>query len=236
VPKEIINQTPDERLAFYSWSNGNESPELTMLVNGPVNLSAIYREQYLVKLIGVNSDNKPVNVQLFSVDGEPTNGSVFLFANTTNNVDYVIYKGVKIMSGVQISADAPKTITIPLRVYNVVISTKDIFGLNVNALARLSFSNGSTIDTYTNGSLVLKNVPYGYVNGTVSYLGISQHVLLDDGTGASLIFFSTLDIGVIAGVVITIGIAYYVAREYERKRVKGNDVANADKLNKSSNG
>jgi len=161
---------------------------------------------------------------------------VFLFANTTNKVDYVIYKGVKIISGVQISADSPKTIDIPLRVYDVAISTKDIFGLNINALARLSFSNGSTINIYTNGSLVLKNVPYGYVNGTLSYLGISQHVLLDNGAGASLIFFSTLDIGIIAGVAIVIGIAYYVAREYERKKVKEASAANMDKSNKSSNG
>ena len=236
VPKEIINQTPNERLAFYSWSNGNESPELTLLVNNPINLSAIYREQYLVKLLGVNENNEPINVQLFSIDGEPTNGSVFLFANTTNKVDYVIYKDVKIISGIQISADSPKTIEIPLQVYNVIISTKDIFGLDVNAFARISFSNGSTINTYTNGSLVLKNVPYGYVNGTVSYLGISQHVLLDNGAGASLIFFSAFDIGVVASVASAIGIAYYVAREYERKKVKGASAANMNKPNESNNG
>ncbi|MGC9129677.1 MAG: hypothetical protein ACP5GB_02225 [Candidatus Micrarchaeia archaeon] len=217
LQKEIINQTPYERLAFYSWSNGNTSPKLTLLVDKPINLSAIYKKQYLIKVIGEDAYLKPIDAQSFSIDGMQTNGSIFLFANTTHKVDYAIYKGAKIISGYLINTDSPGTVFVPLSVYNVTISTRDIFGLPVNAYAELSFSNGSTIGTYTNGTLRLSDVPYGYANGTIAYLGIKQHVMVINGGGASLIFFSMLDIAVVFIVMLAIATAYFVGIRIEKK-------------------
>jgi hypothetical protein len=220
LPKKVINQTAYERLAFYQWSNGNNNESIKVLVNKPINITAIYKKQYLVNIIWENAYSQPINVEGFEIGNSnfSTNRSIYLFADEPYKINYVLYKGVKIEPSSIINITSPGNIYVKLNVYNVSISTKDIFGFPVNAYAMLSFSNGSSLQTYTNGHLELSNLPYGYVNGSISYLGISQHILLSGGAGATLIFFSELDIEVALLVILAIAIAYFVGMHMEKKR------------------
>ncbi|MGC8699517.1 MAG: hypothetical protein ACP5RK_00735 [Candidatus Micrarchaeia archaeon] len=222
VPMTVINQTSNERMAFYSWSNGNESPTIRLLVDNPINISAEFKEEYLITLVGENAYGEPVSVQEFAVNGKPTNGTLFLFAGESSKIDYALYKGVEISSGMIINASHPGTVEVPLEIYNVNIKTDDIFGMPVNAYAKLSFSNGSTIEENTNGNLILMNVPYGYVNASVSYLGITQHALLLKGAGAMLTFFSITDALVVVAVIIVIALSYIISkRKFSGKAEEG---------------
>ncbi|MGC8662181.1 MAG: hypothetical protein ACP5RT_00110 [Candidatus Micrarchaeia archaeon] len=208
----IINQTTSKRMAFYEWSNGNTSPTFSISVSKPISISAKFKNEYLVKIVAENAYGQPINVTYMGINGKQTNGTMFLFGGNGSVVNYVMYKGVRIYSDKELNVSGPERINITLSVYNVKIETTDIFGLPINAYAMLTFSNKTTYSKYTNGNLELTNVPYGYVNASISYIGITQHALVTGGGGTTLIFFSLTDFAVVIMVGGAIAATYFISK------------------------
>ncbi len=215
------------RLDFLGWSNGNKNATATVLVNKPLALSAIFQKQYLVSFRGLDHYGNPVNVSSFYVNGNKVVNDVYLNAGEEYNVNYVEYKGVEIRSSYVFNVTSPAPISVPLSVYNVQIRTGDLFNMPVNALADMRFSNGTEAQMYTgdNGNLTIKDVPYGYVNGSVEYLGIAQHFAAYSGNGVELVFFSMLNLYAIISVVAIVATAYFLAkRRFKRSATKNGQV------------
>ncbi|MGC9205348.1 MAG: hypothetical protein ACP5FN_03705 [Candidatus Micrarchaeia archaeon] len=227
VMPSSVNISSDERYAFVGWSNGNKNATATVLVNKPLALSAIFQKQYLVSFRGLDHYGNPVNVSSFYVNGNKVVNDVYLNAGEEYNVNYVEYKGVEIRSSYVFNVTSPAPISVPLSVYNVQIRTGDLFNMPVNALADMRFSNGTEAQMYTgdNGNLTIKDVPYGYVNGSVEYLGIAQHFAAYSGNGVELVFFSMLNLYAIISVVAIVATAYFLAkRRFKRSATKNGQV------------
>lgn len=213
----IVNS--NTRIGFYDWSNGNMNSSMQILVNAPVILSAKFMNMYLTEfdLQGAGGASLQ-NAILYDKNMILTNNS-YLFSNVNYAASSAYYKGVKMNLNSNFTVNSPGTVKVVLPVYNVNVQARDIFGFPVNATVLMEFSNSSSLSSYTgnNGTLELINVPYGYVKGNISYLGITQGINAQSGSNASVIFVSILNIEIFAGVALIIVIAYFGARRHYRK-------------------
>jgi hypothetical protein len=218
-PVSSISINSSERYAFAGWSNGNRSATASLLVDKPLNISAIFEKQYLVSFKGLDYYGNPINASSFYVDGEGITNSTYLDAGSEYTVGYANYKGVEIRVSKFVNITAPGIIYVPLSVYNVQVKSNDLFGIPVNALAILEFSNGTTLKTYTgqNGSMLLEDVPYGYINGSLEYLGITQYFTTHGGVGTEVTFFSIANISAIILVAAIILVVYLLAKRKFRE-------------------
>lgn len=219
VSTKAMQVSNNTQLGFYQWSNGKTNQNIQIPVTGPIILSAQYRYLYQTKLETKSAQGANLSqVALYSDDLVVANDA-YLFGGVDYNISSAYYKGVKMAIKQNFSVDSPQTVQVVLPVYSASISSRDIFGLPINSSLTVSFSNTSTQSMYTgaNGTVLFQNVPYGYVTGTVTYLGISQNIGLRNGSTAQVTFVSLLDIEIFALVIVIIGISYFVAKRHFRQ-------------------
>ncbi|MGI0141283.1 MAG: hypothetical protein ACREBF_01370 [Candidatus Micrarchaeales archaeon] len=212
-PVEINSTT---QLGFFEWSNGNANASFYTKLTGPLVLSAQFRSMYLTVLAPQSQEGNALNDVIFYIGNGPVASSTYLFSAVNYQISYAYYKGVKMTVNYNFSVSSPGVVAITLPIYNVDVAARDIFGAPVNSLALLEFSNGTKISTYTgsNGTIVFRNVPYGFVNGTLTYLWISESLSARNGNGIGALFVSAFNIGVFALVVVAIIVAFFVSRHH----------------------
>ncbi len=221
LSEEYVQAGNDSRIAFQQWSDGTANSSRTVLVDAPVTISALYAQQYLVTLLPENANGAPLEgVEYFNVSGmRMANGSAFLFANRKYNVAYIYYKGTVVTTNYIFEPAAPGDLQVRAPVYDVALSARSLFGTPVNATLSIAFRNGTSVLTSTgdDGTLVLHNVPYGYVAGTAKYFGLTEGMNLVDGAGATMTFITPFLVevvlaGMVAVVLIWIGTKRLKAR------------------------
>ncbi len=223
ITNTTIQTGAESRLAFAKWSNGATGRSSIVRMGAPLNLTAIFLQQYLVSLQPQDQyGNKVRQAGYFNVSGTRTySGTVFVFANTTYDVEYINYKGVNVSVNYRFSTDSPRTLSFKMPIYNVAIYTQSVFGTPVNTVVNVSFRNKSSIYTYSgdNGKLEFSDVPYGYVSGYAQYLGIRQSINSANGLNVYMTFFTaSIVVFVIAGMLLILAVAIISARHSRKSK------------------
>ncbi|MEM0146929.1 MAG: hypothetical protein QXF85_00540 [Candidatus Micrarchaeaceae archaeon] len=202
VLNPIENISNNERYAFVSWSNGSRQQTLSIIVNKPVSIDALFSKEYKVNIIGRNSSGAPIDVVYYIANGTRINSTSYL-EQGTYQISTAFYKGTSINTSYVLSVTSPETVNITLPVYSLSISTKDIFGLPVNATLRIKFENGTSVlrSSGAFGEIYLSNIPYGYASGDASYL-FSEGFSTQQGRPVSLIFVSPSSLLVVIVLVL----------------------------------
>ena len=211
VSPRIIQVNQTSRLAFYSWSNGEQNSSIGFSVDGPVSIQAGFRKQYLYEVQTLDVYGNRIDAGRLYADGEQVNSTAYLFMGQTYNVSKVFYRGVWIPVTASFEVNSGGITAITLPVYNVEILTRDIFGFPVDASAELRLSNGTLVNTNTgnDGDLVIDDVPYGGAVGTVHAFMFTSSVDASGGTPVKLIFVTPFD-SLIFLPVIAVAILIYV--------------------------
>ncbi|MDE1859931.1 MAG: hypothetical protein KGH67_05405, partial [Candidatus Micrarchaeota archaeon] len=204
-----LNETATRRLAFFGWSDGNKSQSRKILLSHPYELNAIYRNQSLVGLYGINQNGTQVAVQYFSLNNQVQPSKTYLFDGSTYTVTSAMYKGTNLSLTQQVSALYPGNVFITLPLYNVNIFATDVFGVPLSIPVNVTFSNGTTRTVQLiNGKATLSNVPYGKATLSAQYLGFSLSSTAQYGVQARLTTISALDFTIIAAIILLAIIAY----------------------------
>ncbi|MDE1869883.1 MAG: hypothetical protein KGH71_02750 [Candidatus Micrarchaeota archaeon] len=214
IAVQNISISNSTQIGFYQWSNGNMNKSFEVVVGAPIIVTAQFRQLYLTELAPQSREGSGLSNVTFYIGNRTVTNSAYLYGGVDYQISYAYYKSVKMTISSNFTISSAGTVPITLPVYNIDISSRDIFGMPVNSLVALEFSNGTSAQMYTgpSGMITLENVPYGFATGTVSYFGIIQSLSVRDGAGSSPVFVSLLDIGIFAGVAIVIIIAYFAAR------------------------
>jgi hypothetical protein len=199
-----IYQNGMNSLRFSHWSNNNQNLNGSIYVNTPINLSALW--QYRVLLIGRNAYGETLNISSFSIDGYRTNSTPFLNVGAAHIFQGAYYKGLLMGANHTITQNASSTLYFSLPVYNVIIRVNDLFYLPINASAMLSYDNGTKMTLFSgpSGTISIPNVPYGYANATLEYLGIRSATTTRNGVASLIFFISPINVVVILAAIIVI--------------------------------
>jgi hypothetical protein len=183
------------RTGFYGWSDGYGNSTVRLLVTSPISISAIFKKQYLMTLNPEDAYGDAIaGVDYYNVNGTNSSASsLYLFANMSYTVDYMHYKGVSVPLNYMFDTNAPKTVSFGAPVYNIRISAVSALETPVNASINVTFGNGTRLVSYlgSGGQIDFDDVPYGSVNGEVSYDGVSKSLALSGGVGQSKFLFIT---------------------------------------------
>ncbi|MDE1822850.1 MAG: hypothetical protein KGH50_00825, partial [Candidatus Micrarchaeota archaeon] len=223
VKNPIVNLSLTEKLAFYSWSNGETNSSIKFAVNEPENVRASFKKQYLTTFKGRDAYGNPVALQGIVLGNSTISSSAFIFGNVSYDIKSVYYNNAKIAVNRQTSVNSSGTDYISLPVYNVRILTKDIFGGPIKANFDLRFSNGTEVNgsSGSGGVIAFSGVPYGSVSGTIEYLGIKQSVYTSGGAAKVVPFVSLLDIVLMIAAVA----AAFLIYNHSRKRLSARAAA-----------
>jgi len=203
----ITNVTtgPRSRMSFYGWTNGNRNSSFSIKASAPIFLTATFVPQYLVDFVTEDEYGNPITVQYLNIDGTNITNESYIDSNKTYSISYAEYKGVQLSSNYRFSVSSPQTIYVKLPVYNLVMHASSVFGTPINATVYANFKNG-TAATYhlgNNGTITIYDVPYGYVQATFSYFGISQNEFAENGMPLNITMFTpSLLFIIIAGILI----------------------------------
>ena len=222
LKKSVINVTPYEKIAFYSWNDGVKTQNISLKVLNPISIAPIYKKQYLTTFVGVDENNNPVPITNITLNGNISTTSTFLYSGINYTVTDVTYKGNNLPINTTISVTNISRINLILPLYNVSIKTTDLFGIPVNALLTLSFYNGSSYSVYSgsSGTFYLSNVPFGVAKGYASYGSITTAINAVDGNKTSLLFISLLNIEVFILVIVISGVLYIIASKRLKHKEK----------------
>lgn len=223
LTKTLINSTPYERVAFYSWNNGAKSNNLSLIVSSPLSLSPIYKNEYLTTFETVNEYGDKVNINNIKINGNITSNDVYLYSGVNYLLNSVLYDGtqISINKTISVSQSSPVLVTVPL--YNLNIKTNDLFGLPVNALVTLTFYNGTSLSEYSGslGSINMSNVPFGFASGTASYGPITTSVNANSGNKSTILFISLINVITFIIIIAISAILFEVAsRRIKHKQLK----------------
>ncbi|MDE1874066.1 MAG: hypothetical protein KGI04_03020 [Candidatus Micrarchaeota archaeon] len=208
-----------QEVRFLKWSSGATGTNSSSAVSGPANITAVWA--YGSTLLGTNAYGQSINVSRYLINGQQFNSTPLLDTSVSSSITGAYYKGVWLNAGTVVTQNSPAAIEVPLPVYNVTIKTTDLFGFPINASVSLLFKNGTTESAYSGsgGLLVIPNVPYGYANATVEYLGMQESEAENGGKPASTIFISLLNI--VEFVIIAAIFIYVADRSIKKELGKG---------------
>ncbi len=211
--------TQNKKYSFFSWSNGIKNSSANVLVKNPIELNAQFRNEYLVPILLKDAYGNVLTPTSLVINNKPSPTENFLFEGVTYLINGAYYKNTFMASNNNETISDNSTIYINLPIYNVKVTTRDIFDLPVNASLDLNFSNGTDIHMYSGSSGIVNfnDVPYGEIFGKATYLGITMPVKASGGSNASIIFISITDI-IIFVVVIILGV---LAHEISKRRLRG---------------
>ncbi len=210
----IANKTVNSRSSFYAWDNGSATPYLSFIVHAPVNITAIFKSQYLVQLDAIDAYGNEVFPSNIYIDNSPVNTTTFLFSGTNYTVNGAYYKGTYIKLDQAISANSRKTIFISLPIYNINLTATDMFGMPANATVYLNFANGTSryLQLGSSGRAAVSEVPYGYLNISATYSGLTEHASTDSGSNIKLTFVSIYDIAAFAAIIVLAFLLYFASK------------------------
>ncbi len=221
LSKTYLNTSGATRTAFYSWNNGNRNDRVELPVHTPIFMRAIFKNQSLVRLDGVDQYGSPVHIETFHVNNASVGNSTFMFNDYTYDVNTAYYKGTTLSVNRSVSVNNPANITIQLPIYNVQIRTLDIFGIPVNALLTTTFLNGTVQLGYSgpSGTVNFYDVPYGSTVVSATIGGETLPAQTKLGSSARITVLSAFDIEVFAAAVITGFLMYiYAARRLSKSK------------------
>ncbi|MEM3791605.1 MAG: hypothetical protein QXL16_02660 [Candidatus Micrarchaeaceae archaeon] len=204
-----LNQSPSERLAFYSWSNGNRSPELSLLVNAPIHMNAIFKKEYFVNINAVTAEGNKAYVNYYVVDNSMFEGSGFLFEGNAT-IQLANYKGYNITLNQKADLEGPENITVTLPLFNVNIKTTDIFGIPAKTTLVINFPNGTQERIESKGDVELYSVPFGKVYGEAYYLGVPFSFFSEGGGNVYIRVISAEDIILVISIIVFLFIYYAI--------------------------
>ncbi|MHB1830317.1 MAG: hypothetical protein ACYCO0_02895 [Candidatus Micrarchaeaceae archaeon] len=217
------NISDARRIAFYSWSNGNRSASMTLPVNSPISISAIFRNQSRLDLSGFDKYGNRVQVTSFYIDNKSIGNSSFLFNGNGYELNTAYYKGTVLYVNQSLNISSPSNLSIYLPIYDVAIRTADIFGIPVNASLSIRFLNGSTTSAYSgaSGTTSFSDVPYGFVAVSARYGYEVMSAQAENGAVARITIISLFDIEVFSAVAILGFITYFFSsRRLSRPKPK----------------
>ncbi|MGC8479220.1 MAG: hypothetical protein ACP5M9_00930 [Candidatus Micrarchaeia archaeon] len=220
LKKPVLENTPFYRLSFYSWNNGAKTQNLTLRISSPLTIYPIYKKEYLTKFNAINVYGNPIKINNIYLDNNITNDTTYLYSGIKYTINKIIYDGASISLNKSISVNSTSSINITMPLYNLSLKTTDLFGIPVNALVNINFYNGTSISEYTgsSGTLLFKNVPYGFATGTVYYGQISTTINAANGVPVKSIFISLLNIVIFILVIVIAGIIFVLASRKMHKK------------------
>ncbi len=217
-PKYIDN---DERIQFYSWSNGDNSTSIKFLVNRSSYFSADFNTAFLENVSFKNINGSYITPTSFSVNGRNYYSNDVFLPEGRDSFGQVMVLGYVIEENRTYNISSPGNIVLGIPMYNVFVHTKSLFDLPVNASVKIRFSNGSVENRYSgnNGTLRLDNVLYGNVTGSAVF-GIQVRYFSSSGKSMIYVYFAPKNyliylFMIILGVIIA---SYIFAREYHSRR------------------
>ncbi len=224
----VANQTNYERTAFYEWSNGDPQNTISIPVNAPVSVNAIYANQYLVTLKSTDNYGNPINASYFIINGNETSSGFFVFPGRSYTIDSAYYKGTLLQSGIVLSnITEPTTEYMKLPVYNITIGATGFLDKPINASLNITFENNTRLSTYfgPTGSITFHDVPYGYALGAASFSGESKNVTLSNGGTVDVNFITPTIVAVtfIALILIFFTERFYFIRKERQIRKRASD-------------
>ena len=203
---------------FQSWSGSYDTNNASFNVAYPVNLHAVFKRAYRTKLEALDGYGSKINVTGFEIGGKFYNTSPYLIVGQ-HLVNYALYKNSKLSISNTINVTSNSTFYFNLPVYNISIYVRSYFGTPATGIAELAFSNGThiTVPLNESGEVKLKNVPFGFVEGTIQHDGMSFS--FNDSTGND-IYVNVPD--VILYIVIMIGmlmaiVSYFIGVKVFRR-------------------
>ncbi len=208
-----IKRSNFSQTSFYAWNNGSSTPYLNFIVTRSVNINAIFKKQYLASFDTTDQYGNKVFPSKIYLNGKGYNNSAFLFPDQTYNITGVYYDNMKIAMSQPISITRNSTVYVNLPLYNVNATFTDIFGNPINATVHAVFANGTSETVRANnGRMTFTDLPYGMVNLTATYDGITEDVSVSNGTQIRRIFVSIYDIEVLMAIVAISFIIYLISR------------------------
>jgi hypothetical protein len=208
-----IKRSNFSQTSFYAWNNGSSTPYLNFIVTRPVTINAIFKKQYLASFDTTDQYGNKVFPSKIYLNGKGYNNSAFLFPDQTYNITGVYYDNMKIAMSQPISITRNSTVYVNLPLYNVNATFTDIFGNPINATVHAVFANGTSETVRANnGRMTFTDLPYGMVNLTATYDGITEDVSVSNGTQIRRIFVSIYDIEVLMAIVAISFIIYLISR------------------------
>ncbi len=230
---ESFMNTPTGKSKFVGWSGGvnSTSTSLTITVGGDLSLFASYKNQYLVNVAFADAEGEGVSPQNVSIRGPAgafnlTDSSLWLYSGTYQ-VTQAEWMGTNVGSDqdarVTFAVADSNTIVVPLPIYDETIIVADVYGLPISG-AIVTMTVGDQVQqllTNNAGQAVFRQVPLGYLNGTVKYLAFSgdirvstpgehtEHVIVTLSYPVLITFFSICVVG-----------TYFAVRRIRRKPVR----------------
>jgi len=225
--------TPTGKSKFVGWSGGvnSTSPSLTITVGGDLSLLASYKNQYLVNIAFADAEGRSVSPQNISIRGPAgvfnlTDSSLWLYSDT-----YQVTQAEWMGTSVASAQDAPvtfavadsNTIVVPLPIYDETIIVTDVYGLPISG-AIVTMTVGNQIQqllTNNTGQTVFRQVPLGYLNGTVKYLAFSGDIRVSTPGEHTEHVIVTLSYPVLITIfsICVVG-TYFAVRRIRRKPVR----------------
>jgi hypothetical protein len=201
---EVLN---GKQMIFSGWSNGNKDLNGSVAISAPVNITA--RWKYRTSLLGKDAYGETLSISSFTIDGQQTNSTPLLAADSPHALQGAYYKGVTLPLEENLTEYSPSTISLQLPIYNISISTVDFFGLPINVSAAITFKNGTRAMLFSGsrGMISIRDAPYGYASVQFTNLGVKTNVTADGGGETTERFISSINIGT---VVLTVLLAIYL--------------------------
>ena len=211
-----------ERKAFYAWNNGSSTPRLDFIVVKPVNISAVFKTQYLAEFETMDKYGNMVFPSKVYINGMPYSNNAFLFPEQNYTITGAYYDNMLINLAQSISISRNSTVFVNLPLYNINATFTDLFGNPVNATVSVTFANGTSQTMYADyGRVDFTEVPYGAVNITATYMGVTEHASASNGNSIKLLFVSIYDIAVLVAIMAVTFIIYLVSRARLHRGMKG---------------
>jgi hypothetical protein len=188
-----------------------------IVMDGPHSVYFTSVPQYLVTIVVKDSEGANVLTPesvLLDVNGgtqAATSGSVWVDGTSTVIVTTVMWHGLNVAptQTAQYGISSPLTITIDTRVYDATIVVDDPLGLAVGgADASISLANGTTVHTSSggDGTIVLRQIPLGTYQATISSLGFSTALSGDASTSGTSVAHLPLSWALILVIVVAIAL------------------------------
>ncbi|EQD60624.1 hypothetical protein B2A_03591, partial [mine drainage metagenome] len=206
LSEPYIYMNSSDRIAFTSWGGIYGNSSINVTVTKPLTLNAEYSNQYLVRIVALNESNQSVYISRFNTSSGVVNSTPYINSGSTLQIFSAYYKGADIPLNYSYSINGPMTVNLTLPIYNVIVYTRSLLYVPVNATVNLSFYNGTNATFYTgpSGSLVLNNVPLGYAHGEASYLGFIAPVYASGGSAVTVLFVTRIFAIIVAVALIAI--------------------------------
>ena len=203
LSQTLFNQTNSSAIAFYSWGGEYNESNTTVVMNGPIYLTAIFNKEYAAHLYPQNEEGQYLHNVTFYLSNGDSGTEFLLFSGKQYRVVSAEYKGTRMNLNYSLNISSLKSFYLKLPVYNLNISATSMLNAPLNASAYVSFSNGSSSYIYLgrNGTSMIRNVTFGKVSGYMKY-GFITEAFSSTGKSEVRVVFITFDMLVLIIAVI----------------------------------